>query len=146
MWPGDAGDNFYVVESGDFDIFVNGNRVASRGPGTSFGELALLYNSPRAATVTSTKPCVLWALDRHTFRHMLASSREFHLDTVISALRNVPLLRSLTAEQMDKIADAVQVRGSGSTLPPLLLSCGLDSCREIPGHVLQAWRHHHPKR
>jgi cAMP-dependent protein kinase regulator len=112
MLLGDAGDNFYVVESGDFDIFVNGNRVASRGPGTSFGELALLYNSPRAATVTSTKPSVLWALDRHTFRHMLASSREFHLDTVISALRNVPLLRSLTAEQLDKIADAVQVRWS----------------------------------
>ena len=84
---GDAGDNFYVVESGEFDIFVNGNKVASRGPGSSFGELALLYNSPRAATVTTRTPAVVWALDRHTFRHMLASSREYHLDTVISALR-----------------------------------------------------------
>ncbi|RMY51158.1 hypothetical protein D0865_06503, partial [Hortaea werneckii] len=68
---GDAGDYFYVVESGNFDIYVSktgrvepggpegmGSKVASSGPGTSFGELALMYNAPRAATVVSTEPSV----------------------------------------------------------------------------------------
>ena len=53
---GDRGDNLYIVESGSFDIFVkDGNKqrkVAHRGDGTAFGELALMYNAPRAATVT----------------------------------------------------------------------------------------------
>jgi cAMP-dependent protein kinase regulator len=46
----------YVVEKGTFDIFVKSGdktrKVAVRGPGTCFGELALMYNAPRAATVT----------------------------------------------------------------------------------------------
>lgn len=86
---GDAGDNFYVVEEGDFDILVNSNKVASRGPTTSFGELALLYNSPRAATVVSRARGTLWALDRLTFRHMLASSREDQLEATVAGLRCV---------------------------------------------------------
>ncbi|KAG9893123.1 camp-dependent protein kinase regulatory subunit, partial [Aureobasidium melanogenum] len=69
---GDVGDYFYVVETGSFDIYVSptgkiepgvngmGNKVASCGPGTSFGELALMYNAPRAATVNSTEPSVIW--------------------------------------------------------------------------------------
>jgi cAMP-dependent protein kinase regulator len=54
---GDEGDNFYVVDDGEADIFVskakdsNPQLVASVGKGGSFGELALIYGSPRAATV-----------------------------------------------------------------------------------------------
>ena len=88
---GDAGDNFYVVEQGDYDILVNGNKVAARGASSSFGEFALLYNSPRAATVVSRARGVLWALDRLTFRHMLASSREDHLEAVVAGLQYVAL-------------------------------------------------------
>jgi len=52
---GDAGDNFYVVDEGTFHIFVNGKKVLDVGPGGSFGELALMYNTPRAATVICGK-------------------------------------------------------------------------------------------
>jgi len=44
---GDEGDNFYVVDEGVFDIFVNGVKVVEVGPGGSFGELALMYNTKR---------------------------------------------------------------------------------------------------
>ena len=54
---GEPGDNFYVVELGEFEIFVSKNKkkarkVATIQSGSSFGELALMYNAPRAATVT----------------------------------------------------------------------------------------------
>ena len=48
---GDNGDYFYVIESGQFDIFVDGHPVGDIGAGAAFGELALMYSSPRAATV-----------------------------------------------------------------------------------------------
>lgn len=43
-------------------------------PGDAFGELALLYNAPRAATIKADNNCVLWALDRLTFNHIVKDS------------------------------------------------------------------------
>ena len=41
------------------------------GPGESFGELALLYNAPRAATIIAKSDSVLFSLDRETFNHIV---------------------------------------------------------------------------
>ncbi|KAJ9128159.1 hypothetical protein QFC24_000451 [Naganishia onofrii] len=81
---GAAGDFFYVVEDGEFDIYVKkagdesssdeskwGKKVHTAVPGGSFGELALMYNAPRAATVVASTPGTLWALDRISFRTIL---------------------------------------------------------------------------
>ena len=48
---GDDGDNFYVIDSGEVDVYVNGNYMTTISDGGSFGELALIYGTPRAATV-----------------------------------------------------------------------------------------------
>ena len=58
---GDQGDNFYVIDSGYVDIFIESDteepkKVATHGPGGFFGELALMYGTPRAATVV-VRPC-----------------------------------------------------------------------------------------
>lgn len=72
---GEPGNNLYVIETGTFDILVKdevsgrNTKVAERGPGTIFGELALLYNAPRAASVLATSDAVLWVVDRYTFRY-----------------------------------------------------------------------------
>ncbi|KJY01774.1 camp-dependent protein kinase regulatory subunit [Zymoseptoria brevis] len=117
---GDAGDYFYVVESGSFDIYVSptgkvengpegmGARVASSGPGTSFGELALMYNAPRAATVVSTEPSILWQLDRVTFRRILMDSAFQRRRMYESFLESVSLFSSLTPYERSKIADALE--------------------------------------
>lgn len=120
---GDAGDYFYVVENGTFDIYINskgtiepgpqgmGNKVNSIGPGGSFGELALMYNAPRAATVVSTEPnSTLWALDRVTFRRILMDSAFQRRRMYESFLEEVPLLSSLTLYERSKIADALETQ------------------------------------
>jgi len=117
---GDAGDYFYIVEKGNFDIYIHssgavqpgpdglGNKVASTGPGGSFGELALMYNAPRAATVISTDAkSTLWALDRITFRRILMDSAFQRRRMYEAFLEEVPLLSSLKPYERSKIADAL---------------------------------------
>jgi cAMP-dependent protein kinase regulator len=127
---GDVGDYFYIVESGSFDVFVNksgklesgpdgiGTKVASCGPGTSFGELALMYNAPRAATVVSTESSMLWALDRVTFRRILMDSAFQRRRMYENFLEEVPLLISLKPYERSKIADALETQkyAAGSTI------------------------------
>jgi cAMP-dependent protein kinase regulator len=119
---GDVGDYFYVVEKGSFDIYVNqsgkveggldgvGSKVGTVGPGGSFGELALMYNAPRAATVTSTEPSTLWALDRITFRRILMDSAFQRRRMYEGFLEEVPLLSTLTPYERSKIADALETK------------------------------------
>ncbi|KAI0433567.1 camp-dependent protein kinase regulatory subunit [Xylaria sp. FL1042] len=120
---GDAGDYFYVVEKGSFDIWVNdsgalqpgldglGRKVASVQAGGSFGELALMYNAPRAATVISAEPsCTLWALDRVTFRRILMESTFARRRLYEKFLEEVPLLATLTPYERSKIADALETQ------------------------------------
>lgn len=82
-------------------------KVNSIGPGGSFGELALMYNAPRAATVTSTEPSTLWQLDRVTFRRILMDSAFNRRRMYESFLAEVPLLEALTEYERAKIADAL---------------------------------------
>lgn len=119
---GDVGDYFYVVEKGSFDIYVNpsgkleagpdglGQKVGTVGPGGSFGELALMYNAPRAATVMSTEPSTLWALDRVTFRRILMDSAFQRRRLYEGFLEEVPLLSTLTPYERSKIADALETK------------------------------------
>lgn len=120
---GDAGDYFYVVERGSFDVYVNdsgavqsgpdgmGNKVGTIQSGGSFGELALMYNAPRAATVVSAEAhCTLWALDRVTFRRILMESTFARRRLYESFLEEVPLLSSLTPYERSKIADALETQ------------------------------------
>lgn len=64
---GDEGDRFYVVESGTLEVSRDGEHVAEIGPGGSFGEIALLRDVPRMATVTASSVVALLALDRRHF-------------------------------------------------------------------------------
>ena len=105
---GAVGDFFYIVSSGDIDCFVNGQKVTSYKRGGSFGELALMYNAPRAATLTATTETVVWALDRVSFRSILMENNANKRDLHEKFLEGVPLFKSLEISEIHKIADALE--------------------------------------
>jgi len=117
---GDEGDNFYIIETGECDVYVNqqarrgprtddlGNLVVSLGVDGSFGELALMYNQPRAATVKARSQVRLWAVDRQTFRNIVMYSTNAKRNMYKSTLRKVKILEKLTEYERDRIADAVK--------------------------------------
>lgn len=79
-------DYFYVVQSGSFQVSkteaaASAEKVASAALGTieagsSFGELALLYFAPRAATITATADAVVWVTARQQFKELLMKANE----------------------------------------------------------------------
>ena len=64
---GEGGDLFYVIVSGTAEVSVDGTVVREEGPGDYFGEIALLRDTPRTATVTAREPLELRALRRDAF-------------------------------------------------------------------------------
>jgi len=64
---GAHGDRFYLIDSGEVDVLVDGARVRSEGPGECFGEIALLKDVPRTATIRATCQTLLLALSRDHF-------------------------------------------------------------------------------
>ena len=110
---GELGDNFYVLESGACDIWVQREggareRVMRATPGTSFGELALLYDSPRAASVVATERCKCWALDRETFKRILMGNAVRRNAPYEAFLDNVPCLQQLGRYEKLKLTDALR--------------------------------------
>lgn len=88
-----------------------GDKVATIEPGGSFGELALMYNAPRAATVISSEGAsTLWALDRVTFRRILMDSTFQRRRLYEGFLEEVPLLSTLDRYERSKIADALETQ------------------------------------
>ncbi|KAG0177923.1 hypothetical protein DFQ28_005282 [Apophysomyces sp. BC1034] len=105
---GGIGDFFYIVESGTLDCFVGDQKVTEYSSGGSFGELALMYNAPRAATIVTTSDAVLWALDRVTFRSILMENTARKRRMYEQFLEEVPILKPLDTYERHKIADALE--------------------------------------
>lgn len=111
---GDDGDNLYIIDSGHLDCFkkFSGAEKAkflkTYEPGESFGELALLYNAPRAATIVAKENCILFALDRETFNHIVKDAAAKKREKYETFLGKVELLESMDPYERSKIADALK--------------------------------------
>lgn len=76
-------------------------------PGESFGELALLYNAPRAATIVCSSPqCQLWGLDRNTFNHIIKRAVQLKREKYDDFLEQVSILKMMEKYERTKLADA----------------------------------------
>jgi len=109
---GDAGDNFYVIDGGVFETYVtdgDGNDclVNTHENKGSFGELALLYNTPRAVTVKATTDGRLWVVDRRLFKRVVVKSAYKKRAAYKELIESVPALRSLRLYEQLNLADAL---------------------------------------
>ena len=114
---GEAGSVLYVVDEGQLDcskkidpnvslshylvdhanLFrfeqsAEATYLKTYQPGEAFGELALLYNAPRAATIISKTDCKLWQLDRNTFTHIVKDAAQQKRDRYEDFLASVQIL------------------------------------------------------
>src|SRR5439155_9336765 len=77
---GEEGDAFFALSSGQVEVSQNGRAIRTMGPGAHFGEIALLLDVPRTATVRATTPVRAFRLGREGFDKLIRDS--FHKGTI----------------------------------------------------------------
>merc|ERR1712106_997929 len=105
---GDEGDNFYIIDEGAVDIYVNDKKVVNLGEGGSFGELALIYGTPRAATVKAASDVKLWGIDRDSYRRIPMGSTIRKRKMYEEFLAKVSILENLDKWERLTVADALE--------------------------------------
>jgi cAMP-dependent protein kinase regulator len=111
---GENGECLYIIESGDLDCFkrftVGGENkfLKTYHPGESFGELALLYNAPRAASIVSKTKSILWALDRETFNNIVKESARKMREQYETFLKSCEVFSSVDTYELGQICDALK--------------------------------------
>jgi cAMP-dependent protein kinase regulator len=105
---GDTGDYFYIVESGTV-LYVDGEtEVGQCQRGGSFGELALLYDSPRAIScVAGTNIVVLFKVDQSTFQHLLARHTHAHEQNMKDLVRKIRIFEGLDDAAITRFTNAM---------------------------------------
>jgi len=73
---GQSGSEFFVIVDGEVSVTKDGQEIRTLGPGDFFGEIALLEDTPRTATVVAKTPLRFFVLTRRSFRSMLAHQPE----------------------------------------------------------------------
>mmetsp|Transcript_1816 Transcript_1816/g.3734 ORF Transcript_1816/g.3734 Transcript_1816/m.3734 type:complete len:406 (-) Transcript_1816:142-1359(-) len=109
---GDIGDIFYLVEGGEVDVYIKKGgaeetKVHTYKAGDAFGELAIMYNAPRAATCRVSKEARLWALDRVSFKVIVVAAAMQKRETYKAFLSQVPILESLNEMEVLTLADSL---------------------------------------
>ena len=112
---GEKGDCLYFVEEGKLNCYKktaseqSPKLVKEYGPGDAFGELALLYNAPRAATITAESDKVItWVLDRETFNHIVKEAAQKKREKYENFLKKVEILSSIEPYELMQISDALK--------------------------------------
>ena len=113
---GEEGDVLYLVDSGELDcekVFKPGDPptyLKTYKPGESFGELALLYNAPRAATIRAKTDAICWALDRECFNNIVKNAAMMKREKYENTLRKVEILKSIDPYELGQICDALKTK------------------------------------
>lgn len=109
---GEEGDSLFVVANGTLTCtkVFKGNTeptfLKRYESGEAFGELALLYNAPRAATITSDDESLLYVLDRATFNHIVKDAAIRRKEKYETFLKKVDLLKTMDDYERSQISEA----------------------------------------
>ncbi|KAM3140588.1 hypothetical protein pb186bvf_007400 [Paramecium bursaria] len=104
---GDQASCFFVILKGQVEILTNDKQVNVLKDGGYFGEIALLYNATRSASVRTLTDCNFWALDRGSFKKSVEDMMSKEYDDNRRFIETVTFFSFMTAEQRDSIASAL---------------------------------------
>ncbi|XP_060697855.1 LOW QUALITY PROTEIN: cGMP-dependent protein kinase 1-like [Chiloscyllium punctatum] len=105
---GDVGSLVYVMEDGKVEVTKEGVKLCTMGPGKVFGELAILYNCTRTATVKTLTNVKLWAIDRQCFQTIMMRTGLIKHAEYMEFLKSVPTFQNLSEEILSKLADVLE--------------------------------------
>lgn len=109
---GENGEVLYIIEAGTLSCHkvIGGENKFLKNfeAGDVFGELALLYNAPRAATIKAESEVQLWVLDRNTFNNIVKEASQKKREMYEDFLQTVPILSNMDHYERTKMADAVK--------------------------------------
>ena len=94
MRQGENGGEMYVIASGSVRVERNGTEIATLGPGQSVGEMSLLSEGPRLATVTTLEPTTAFVLGHREFHTLLADSAELRQCILDNLAKRIQMLDS----------------------------------------------------
>ena len=99
--------NFFIVAAGRLEVLVGGRLVNTLQSGDGFGELALLHDTSRSATIRSLEPCSLWAVDGKTFRRFLQTVNSQNYAENKAFVNSVHIFASLTEAQREHLVNTL---------------------------------------
>ncbi|XP_076168636.1 cGMP-dependent protein kinase for isoform X3 [Ptiloglossa arizonensis] len=105
---GDVGSIVYVMEEGKVEVSRDGKYLSTLAPGKVLGELAILYNCKRTATITAATDCQLWAIDRQCFQTIMMRTGLSKQAEYTDFLKSVPIFKNLPEETLIKISDVLE--------------------------------------
>jgi cGMP-dependent protein kinase len=101
------GDKFFILVEGKLQIIINDEPKNFITPGNSFGEVALLHNTPRTATIVAVTRSGIWSLNRAAFKRAMETISKAKESEMQSFIDSVPFLSILTAEQKKQLLSTV---------------------------------------
>ncbi|VDK38194.1 unnamed protein product, partial [Taenia asiatica] len=107
---GEDGHHLYVAAEGEYEVWRNGKYLYTMGPGNCFGELALLYNCKRTASIKAVRAAHIWVLERNIFQFIMMKTGLEKMEARVKFLSSVPLLKDLEQSQLQRIADVLEAQ------------------------------------
>uniref|UniRef100_A0A0A9W8T8 cGMP-dependent protein kinase n=1 Tax=Lygus hesperus TaxID=30085 RepID=A0A0A9W8T8_LYGHE len=105
---GDVGSIVYVMEEGRVEVSRENKYLSTLHPGKVLGELAILYNCKRTATIKAATDCKLWAIERQCFQTIMMRTGLIRQAEYTDFLKSVPIFKDLPEETLIKISDVLE--------------------------------------
>lgn len=106
---GELGSHLYVSAEGEYDVIKDGKVLGRLGVGKAFGELAILYNCKRTASIKAVTDGKLWAMERTVFQQIMQSTGMKKMENQVNFLKIVPLLSNFPHNILSKISDVLEL-------------------------------------
>lgn len=105
---GEKGSHMYISSKGRFQILIKNKAVSEFSDVRVFGELAILYNAKRLATIKALTKCKVWVLDRHVYQQITVGDNIRRQDEIMQFLMNNEKLKVVGKQALQEVANLLK--------------------------------------